>query len=504
MTKRLFILFPMLLSGYIYAQNSNSLLKELEEDAKDMGENFDTYVVNINKKFAAFVDSINNDYARFLEQTWNSTSFEGIRQQPKDDEVQPIRYDKKDEPKKDNIIQGNVIHIDTPKPQPTPIVPIEENQEIKAYRSFSFYGTTMKARWNDVHHFKFEAINKKNIAKAYRTFSQPQFKNLLHDCLELRKNYQLCDWAYYKMLESLAAAIYGKNSNEAVFLQGVLYAQSGYMIRFAIDPKTQKLHLLCKIVGHAFKHAYYLIDRHAFYIFDGTQPESLEFCPKEYLGEQPMSLDMPQLPKLTKELSEYRIIKTPDYSVEAKTRVNKNLINFFNDYPTSASEKDFMTRWAYYANAPVSKEVREELYPQLKKIIANMPPQMAARMLLKFVQPDGENPQSLQYGYDDNIWGDDRAFFAEETLYYPLSDCEDHAILFSHLVRDLLNLDVALVYYPKHLCTAIYFESDIKGDIVVVDNRKFVIADPTWENGPLGRLAPQFRNDEPSVILLNK
>ena len=61
----------------------------------------------------------------------------------------------------------------------------------------------------------------------------------------------------------------------------------------------------------------------------------------------------------------------------------------------------------------------------------------------------------LTYGYDSEVWGCDRAFFAEETLYYPFCDCEDRAILLSRLVRDLLGLETILVYYPGHLAMAV-------------------------------------------------
>lgn len=57
-------------------------------------------------------------------------------------------------------------------------------------------------------------------------------------------------------------------------------------------------------------------------------------------------------------------------------------------------------------------------------------------MILNWVQTGSE------YEYDDKVWRHDRAFFAEETLYYPYCDCEDRSILFSRFVRDLLGLDV--------------------------------------------------------------
>ena len=99
---------------------------------------------------------------------------------------------------------------------------------------------------------------------------------------------------------------------------------------------------------------------------------------------------------------------------------------------------------------------------------------------------------------------EDRAFFPDETLYYPYSDCEDRSILFSRLIRDLLNLEVALVYYPGHMATAIHFTTDVKGDNFIHNGKKFVICDPTYINALVGASMPQFRGcKDISVILLD-
>lgn len=95
----------------------------------------------------------------------------------------------------------------------------------------------------------------------------------------------------------------------------------------------------------------------------------------------------------------------------------------------------------------------------------------------------------------------DRAFFAEETLFYPYCDCEDRFILFSRLVRDLLGLDVMLVYYPGHLATAVAFGEEVKGDCLLLDGRKFTVCDPTYIGAPVGRTMPGMDNAEATVIL---
>jgi hypothetical protein len=108
----------------------------------------------------------------------------------------------------------------------------------------------------------------------------------------------------------------------------------------------------------------------------------------------------------------------------------------------------------------------------------------------------------LEYGYDDQIWGYDRAFFGEESIYYPYCDCEDRAILMSHLVRDLLGLDVCLVYYPGHLATAIHFANDVKGDYLVLNGVRYTVCDPTYIGATIGMTMPGMDNNKATVILL--
>lgn len=58
-------------------------------------------------------------------------------------------------------------------------------------------------------------------------------------------------------------------------------------------------------------------------------------------------------------------------------------------------------------------------------------------------------------------FGREKYFFAEETLFYPLSDCEDRAIFFAILIRNLLGLDVIGLDYPGHIATAVHFSNDV-------------------------------------------
>ena len=118
--------------------------------------------------------------------------------------------------------------------------------------------------------------------------------------------------------------------------------------------------------------------------------------------------------------------------------------------------------------------------------------------LLNFVQT------AFVYEYDNKVWGGDRAFFAEETLYYPYADCEDRAIFLSRLVRDLLRLDVILVFYPGHLAMAVCFTQNVAGDYIMLNGKKYIICDPTYIGAPVGLTMPDMDNATAQVILLQK
>ena len=405
---------------------------------------------------------------------------------------------KKQQEKQSKPIEAVVVPVvlDVP-PQPKPQQPIVENKVSMATSAFDFYGTPMKVRWGDAKAFKLKGTDKKSISDAFMELTSKGYTNLVHDCLELRKDYKLCDWAYYKMLQTISEQACGKGTNEAIFLQGVLLNQSGYQIRFALEDNT-KLHIMSRMDGFPYDKGYLTADGKLFFLMDGCKAKNLTVCDAAYPGEQMMSLGIAEQPELKQNLSDKRTVISRFVNVSADMQMNKNLMDFYTDYPTSYDGKDMMTRWAYYANTPVSPEVKDKVYPQLKQQIGNAPKLMAANMLLNWVQ------MGLTYAYDEKVWGHDRAFFAEESLFYPFCDCEDRSILFSHLIRDLLDLDVVLVYYPGHLYTAVCFNEDVTGDYIMVNGRKFTVADPTYYNANVGKTMSKMDNSKAKVILLKR
>ena len=302
------------------------------------------------------------------------------------------------------------------------------------------------------------------------------------------------------MLRDVSESVCGKGTNESVLLMAYVYCQSGYQMRLAID--GQKLHLLVASKHHIFGLSYFNLDGTNFYPFlrDGDRiNDRVYICAASFPKEKAMSLLVPKAQEFAVNYKGQRTIKSERYpNVAATIKVNQNLMSFYNTYPTSMLDENIMTRWAMYANTPLAKDVKDQLYPQLRPLVSGKSQLDAVNILLNWVQT------GFEYEYDDKVWGGDRAFFAEESLNYPYCDCEDRSILFTRLVRDLLGLKCILVFYPGHLAAAVRFTDSVSGgDYIQLNGQRYIVSDPTYIGAPVGMSMPNMDNQTAKVILLD-
>ena len=334
------------------------------------------------------------------------------------------------------------------------------------------------------------------MADALQTISGNSYDNMIIDCLALRDSLQLSDWAYLQMLRSLAYSIEGERTNAATLLMAYLYMQSGYKMRLGAN--DNRLYMLYASKHYIYDHVSYEIDGETYFGIEQL-PTRLSICNVEFPNEKPLSLYINTCQRFTSMPSDIRRITSKRYGgfgIEAS--VNKNLMDFYSSYPTSFIDDDIMTRWAMYANTPMDAITSSLIYPQLRRQMEGLSQLEAVSRLLNMVQT------GLEYEYDDKVWGGDRAFFAEESLFYPYCDCEDRSILLTRLVRDLLGLKCILVYYPGHLASAIEFsEGNVKGDYIMYKGHKYIIADGTYINAPLGTTMPEMDNATARMIVLD-
>lgn len=475
--------------GHAQTLSNNKLRRGLDDFRKQT-----------RKELEDFRKQAMNEFISFVRNPWKDFEHTAPVPVPEEKPVPPVVMPEEDEQKpveEKPIVIEEVVTPKPPQPQPQPIEPIiEVPVEVQKYTAFTFFGTQCKVRFDSDIKLTLDGSSNNNVADALQTLTGNSYDNMIIDCLALRDSLQLSDWAYLQMLRSLAYSIEGERTNAATLLMAYLYMQSGYKMRLGAN--DNRLYMLYASKHYIYDHVSYEIDGETYFGIEQL-PTRLSICNVEFPNEKPLSLYINTCQRFTSMPSDIRRITSKRYGgfgIEAS--VNKNLMDFYSTYPTSFIGDDIMTRWAMYANTPMDAITSSLIYPQLRRQLEGLSQFEAVSRLLNMVQT------GLEYEYDDKVWGGDRAFFAEESLFYPYCDCEDRSILLTRLVRDLLGLKCILVYYPGHLASAIEFsEGNVKGDYIMYKGHKYIIADGTYINAPLGQTMPEMDNATARMIVLD-
>lgn len=539
---------PIVKAHYVSDPATVTREKYVKPEPNPFRIRFDEFQKRARARYEAFRKKCLEDYANFVRKAWKDFGVKEPIPVPEEEKVMPILSPNADaqtaswfgdqmrklfgkkKKNKDQADKGSVDKkpIDTPKPvanpkpvekqnvqltydtvltlpeveeQPEPEKQVYENQDVSNdYMAFDVFGTRCRVRIGDNCRFSLPSVEENDVAEAITNFSQTQFDNMLYDCLKERKEHSLSDWAYYQMLLALTNHFYGEKSNEATLALAYLYSMSGYKMRLA--KAGGKLYMLVASDYMMYNKYCLYIDNQWYWILDEDRNDEMSMITvteAKFNNESPLSLQISAVQKLEENPTvERTITSTWNENFSFTIKSNKNYLDFYDTYPSSYVGNNIMTRWAMYANTPLERGIREQLYPQIQEKILGMSDYDAVQKMLHWVQT------GFEYKYDEEIWGQDRAFFGEESLFYPYCDCEDRSILLSHLVRDLVGLDVILVYYPGHLAMATNFQDDVDGDYIVLDNKKFVICDPTYIGASIGETMPGMDNKSATVIKLQR
>lgn len=489
--KRLLILLGMVLclaQGHAQTRKKSRMHDAFEKFRQEVYDDFENFR---RKCMEEFIEFTRNPWKEFEEKKPIPV--------PEKETVPPVTVpeEDRDKPQEDKpVVIEEVVAPVVVEPQPTPVEPIEEVPvEEEKFVDFTFFGTPARVRFDRTNLFTLRGVDENSVADALKILSGKAYDNLMIDCLALRDELKLSDWAYIQMLKAVAETIVGRTSNEATLLLTYLYVQSGYKARMATD--GLKLYLLYASKYEIYNQSSFTIDGDSYYGLIEL-PARLFICQVAFPKERELSLGIFTDQRFSDDASKVRTLRSLRHpEVQCTAHVNGNLLDFYNSYPTSMYGGNFMTRWAMYANTPMSEDAKMAIYPELRKHIEGKTPLEAVTVLLDFVQ------WAFVYEYDEKVWGHDRAFFAEETLAYPYADCEDRSILFSRLVRDLVGLKVVLVYYPGHLATAVHFTTPVTGDYLMLQGQRYVICDPTYFGAAVGQTMKGMDNQGAKAILLD-
>ena len=173
---------------------------------------------------------------------------------------------------------------------------------------------------------------------------------------------------------------------------------------------------------------------------------------------------------------------------EFALRYNPDAIRYYNDYPR--------TEPVVYFGAPASSVLKEDILRQLYPVLSKISKTEAAAFLLQFVQQEFDYTSAYKKGERIPVR------FAEEVIASKSGDDQSKVALFSWLTRILLRLPVVGVQFPGYCSSAICFDEPIDGDFYFWKRARYLIADPTFRNAPIGVMMPEFSGLTPQLIEL--
>ena len=494
LTLLLVVLSCMTSSFTASAQSAQDYFKAY---VKAMESNFNKAKQQMERNFNSYRDSINNQFSEQLKKNWGSADLNESRKQPVKPKPRPVIAT--DEPVTSNPLSFVEVEPAAPKSSvaskpadpdvsrpATDMVP-EVREESGSYFSFNYFGADCKVRLPEDAGYRIGVVGPDQAHEAWEALTSGKYDAYINDCVQYRKKMTLSDWAMYQFVVLTSKAYFGsEESNEAILFQMYSLSQLGYRVRLGMqDGRFINMIAFAETI---YGRPYMEMDNLSYYMFsDRASSGGISLCEFAFPKERTASLKMENLPLLPMNHTQKKQIKSVAYPhLVADISVNRNLIRFFDTYP--------VCRWDLFAQASLSKDLKSQLYPVLKRAITGRTEQEAANMLINFVQT------GFQYKTDGDQFGREKTFFGDEPFYYPYCDCEDRSILYSILVGDLLGLDVVLLEYPSHIATAVRFNEDIKGDYFTINGTKYIICDPTYIGASIGKCMSTMLNKQAKVI----
>lgn len=327
---------------------------------------------------------------------------------------------------------------------------------------------------------KLESHNNQSIADFYRQIaSLPMAESL--KIIQQNYNQKLYnDWSLVLLVNDLAVQAFPGSPSEQALCQWYYLSKLGYDTRIAYNNKN--IFLLIHSPYHIYAINYFQYDGKRYYHFNLPGSQKMRGGVYTYESQHPEALNPVDL----------KINKWPKF--ENSTKKRKVTFNFQNktyNIPVTYERGVADLAELYpqvdipvFFSAPLSSTGLNSLIQSIRPHIINMNETTAVNFLLAFVQ------HGFKYQTDDQQFGYEKWFFADEVFYYPYADCEDRSVLFANLVEELLGLDVVGLDYPGHIATAVKMKSKVQGDALNHNGGKYIICDPTYIGASYGMQMP--------------
>lgn len=457
-------------------------------------DNYQEWLKKEKASYRNFLEEEDKAFSEFLKEEWKAfQSLQGIKfdEKPKPVDI-PVAEpdDKPAPPPPDKVKPISEVKIPEkppePKPKPKPVAKKTTNLII-----LKFYGAPVSVNYKKDIEFSISTpLNNEVISKAWETMASSKYKLLLEQLQANRKELALNDWGYLELVDLFAKKLFPISKNEQNLFNWFIVSKSGYDTKVAYKDDT--IYFLVPSENIIYVNRFVSLNDKKYYFISMGESVDLTGQIYTYTGQYKdsdklISMKIDKVPILENETGNKNFnfdFNGKNYTVIVQ--YDQDVVTFFKSYP--------QTELTVYFDAAVSEHAKISLLRSLKPHLQGMKEPEAVNFLLRFVQT------AFDYKTDEQQFGKEKYLMLEETLYYPSSDCEDRSILFSYLVKNLLNLKVVGLDYPGHIATAVNFHSDLSGESIDFNGYKYIVCDPTFINAVAGMEMPQFKNVDPKVI----
>lgn len=493
MTRYASIILIILLSGSIsLAQKSDD--DKFEKFKKEFKDDFERYRLEKKTEFEKFRQQLNEEYAQMIGGKWENFKSEKAKPKPTSPKPsKPLTAPDKSPAAPRNLPVSKIVPPERKIPDvPVSIPKIDRSKKQSYPINFTFYGTPCGIRNFDTSSLSLSGTDNASLKKAWgRLTADGNLDPLVDDCIRLREEMQLCDWGFLKLADKVSQTLYPKSPDSQAFLTDALLTQAGYDCRLTM--RSGKLGMAFHPSHQLYSGSYLTLDGKDYYIYG--QISGLSGGISTYRGDfrkspTPIRMAMDRYPLLAAGKEEILYSssgwkKAPPFDVP----VNKYVMQFLDEYP--------VVDWNLYGLAPMSPESKSILIPVMEILTEGMGELEAVNLILSYLN------HGFKYMTDGDQFNREKPFFPDENFFYPYNDCEDRAILFAKIVKEVLGLDAVYLKMPNHLAAAVRFSpgTKVSGASVNVDGRPYYVCDPTCIGAPAGYLAPKFAN---SFITVHK
>lgn len=364
---------------------------------------------------------------------------------------------------------------------------------------FDFCGTTIQFSFDkaSLEPVQSTPLTQATIQAFYDNVNNEHYQSVIRALTAYKKQYQPDDWLFYQLIRKTAQYISPKGDDylRYTFYKWYLLNKTGYDAMLALSDDRVLFYIYCE------ENIYNIPTR----VNDGKQYVCLnyhDYGSIDFKKEQFTPANIPGT--ATGSTFSYKIRKLPEFSPQDyqekelhfanhdndyhfKVKLNPQIKTLFTNYPTVDYELQL--------NIPLSKGTYQSLIPLLRKNVKKMSTKNGVNYLMRFTRYAFLfEPDSLQFGGEKRL-------SPEQTLLYEQSDCEDRVALFFCLVKEIYDLPMVVLSYPKHVTIAVQFDKPA-GKPVIYNGNKYSICEPSPQKVdlPIGKLMANL-NKEPYEIV---